>query len=130
MYEKIINKWFEKRETPNHQFDILNITALLLGYYDEAYHKGAIEHEAKRFVVEELGKLGYTKTAKKFIFSDGTELPCYFNISFRKIKEIIKPFSQEGDMLLTGYMHTNRKMHRIGWILKMYDSGFKIIKSE
>lgn len=39
MYEKIICKWFEKIETPNHQFSILNITTLLLGYYDKHFIK-------------------------------------------------------------------------------------------
>ncbi len=38
MYEKIITKWFEKRETSNKQFSIDLITALLLGYNDEAFH--------------------------------------------------------------------------------------------
>lgn len=74
--------------------------------------------------------MGYTSTAKKFRFGDGTEFPCYFNVSFGRIKEIVKDFSQEGNVLMTGHMHIPRKMHRIGWILKMYDCGFKIIKNK
>ena len=78
--------------------------------------------------MKELKKLGYTKTAKKVRLSDGTELPCYFNISFNKIKDKIKPISQAGFMSMTGYVHSIRKMHRMGWVLGMYDRGFKITK--
>lgn len=127
MYEKVISKWFEKRKTPNHQFSIVDITALLLGYDDESFHIKAIERKAVQ-VIKDLKKCGFDKTSKTFTFGNGTHLPCYFNISFKKIKNIIKPFSREGYIEMEGYMHFRRGMHRIGWILGMYDKGFEIKK--